>query len=261
MANLKDRTATVILNEKVAKDIYKMVLQFEDMPSEIKGGQFVHVKLNDSAHILRRPFCICDYDMERKTIDVFYAVVGEGTKILSEYTTGERLQAMLPLGNGYMPSKDVRKVVLLGGGMGSAVLPAIPTTYPNLEYYTYLGFANKDKVILENEMAGKSKDIVVATDDGSYGKKGFVTNILAEDIDRIRPDVVFCCGPEVMYKALKKSLDGHNVPIVVSLEARMGCGIGACLVCNCKVRRAGEEETYVRVCIEGPVMNLDEVVL
>ena len=261
MANLKDRTATVILNEKVAKDIYKMVLQFDDMPDEIKGGQFVHVKLNDSAHILRRPFCICDYDMERKTIDVFYAVVGEGTKILSEYPIGERLQAMLPLGNGYMPSKDVRKVVLLGGGMGSAVLPAIPTTYPNLEYYTYLGFANKDKVILENEMAGKSKDIVVATDDGSYGKKGFVTNILAEDIDRIRPDIVFCCGPEVMYKALKKSLDGHNVPIVVSLEARMGCGIGACLVCNCKVRRAGEEETYVRVCIEGPVMNLDEVVL
>ena len=168
---------------------------------------------------------------------------------------------MLPLGNGFMPDKNVKKVVLLGGGMGSAVLPAIPTTYPALEYYTYLGFANKDKVVLEEEMAKVSKQLTVATDDGSYGKKGFVTNILAEDMAKLKPDVVFCCGPEVMYKALKKALEPFDVPIIVSLEARMGCGIGACLVCNCKVKRAGEEETYVRVCVEGPVMKLSEVVL
>ena len=261
MANLKDRTATIVLNEKVARDIYKMILQFDDMPDTIRGGQFAHVKLNDSAHILRRPFCICDYDMQKKTVLLCYAVVGEGTKILSSYPVGEKLQVMLPLGNGYMPEKSVKKVVLVGGGMGSAVLPAIPTTYPNLEYYTYLGFANKDRVVLEEELSCKSKQLVVATDDGSYGEKGFVTNILAQDIKKINPDAVFCCGPEVMFKALKKALSGVDVPIFVSLEARMGCGVGACLVCNCKVRRAGEEETYVRVCIEGPVMNLDEVVL
>lgn len=261
MADLKDRIATVVLNDKVAKDIYKMILKFDDMPDSIKGGQFAHIKLNDSAHILRRPFCICDYDMQNKTVVLCYAVVGEGTRILSGYHVGEKLQVMLPLGNGFTPEKDVKKVVLLGGGMGSAVLPAIPTANPQLEYYTYLGFANKDKVVLEDEMRAKSKEFVVATDDGSYGKKGFVTDVLAADIQKINPDVVFCCGPEIMYKALKRALAGTNVPIVVSLEARMGCGIGACLVCNCKVRRAGEEETYVRVCIEGPVMKLDEVVL
>lgn len=261
MADLKDRTGLVMLNQKIAKDIYKMVLQFNDMPSSIRGGQFAHVKLNDKSHVLRRPFCICDYDMRAKTVTLCYAVVGEGTKILSSYSAGEKLQVMLPLGNGYMPSDGVKKVVLLGGGMGSAVLPAIPTTYPRLKYYTYLGFANKDKVVLQEEMKRVSENLVVATDDGSYGKKGFVTDILAEDMKKINPDAVFCCGPEVMYKALKKALEPFDVPVIVSLEARMGCGIGACLVCNCKVKRAGEEETYARVCIDGPVMDLSEVVL
>lgn len=261
MANLKDRTGIITFNGQVAKDIYKMVLQFEDMPDEIKGGQFAHVKLNDKSHILRRPFCICDYDMDAKTITLCYAVVGDGTRILSGYGAGEKVQVMLPLGNGFVPDKDVKKVVLVGGGMGSAVLPAIPTCDPQLEYYTYLGFANKDRVVLEEEMARVSKELVVATDDGSYGKKGFITDVLAQDMARLKPDVVFCCGPEVMFKALKKALEPFDVPIVVSLEARMGCGIGACLVCNCKVKKKGEEENYVRVCIEGPVMKLDEVVL
>ncbi len=261
MASLKDRVGVITLNQEVAKDIFKMVLQFDDLPEDIKGGQFAHVKLNDKSHILRRPFCICDYDMSAKTVTLCYAVVGDGTRVLSSYAVGEKVDVILPLGNGFAPDKNVKKVVLLGGGMGSAVLPAIPTSNPDLDYYTYLGFANKDRVVLEEEMAKVSKQLTVATDDGSYGKKGFITNVLAEDMDRLKPDVVFCCGPEVMFKALKNALEPFDVPIIVSLEARMGCGIGACLVCNCKVKRKGEEENYVRVCIEGPVMKLDEVVL
>lgn len=261
MASLKDRVGVITLNQEVAKDIFKMVLQFDDLPEDIKGGQFAHVKLNDKSHILRRPFCICDYDMSAKTVTLCYAVVGDGTRVLSSYAVGEKVDVILPLGNGFAPDKNVKKVVLLGGGMGSAVLPAIPTSNPDLDYYTYLGFANKDRVVLEEEMAKVSKQLTVATDDGSYGKKGFITNVLAEDMDRLKPDVVFCCGPEVMFKALKKALEPFDVPIIVSLEARMGCGVGACLVCNCKVKRKGEEGNYVRVCIEGPVMKLDEVVL
>ncbi len=261
MASLKDRVGVITLNQEVAKDIFKMVLQFDDLPEDIKGGQFAHVKLNDKSHILRRPFCICDYDMSAKTVTLCYAVVGDGTRVLSSYAVGEKVDVILPLGNGFAPDKNVKKVVLLGGGMGSAVLPAIPTSNPDLDYYTYLGFANKDRVVLEEEMAKVSKQLTVATDDGSYGKKGFITNVLAEDMDRLKPDVVFCCGPEVMFKELKKALEPFDVPIIVSLEARMGCGVGACLVCNCKVKRKGEEENYVRVCIEGPVMKLDEVVL
>ena len=210
--------------------------------------------------LFRSPFCICDFDRQKNSVTMCYAIVGEGTKILSQYKTGDKIKVLLPLGNGFTPDKSYKKIILLGGGMGSAVLPAIPTCNPQLEYYTYLGFANKDKVVLEKELSKVSKEIKVATDDGSYGEKGFVTDILARDMQRLKPDAVFCCGPEVMYKALKKALQGFDVPIIVSLEARMGCGIGACLVCNCKVKRKGVEE-YARVCVDGPVFKLDEVVL
>lgn len=260
MTNLKDRTGKIILNNQIAKDIYKMVIAFDDMPEDIKGGQFIHIKLTDNSHVLRRPFCICDFDMDKKTVTVCYAVVGEGTKEMTKYSEGMTIKAMMPLGNGFVPDDNMKKIVLLGGGMGSAVLPAVPKTFGDREYYTYLGFANKDKVVLEEEMKALSKEVVVATDDGSYGKKGFVTNILAEDMAKLKPDAVFCCGPEVMYKALKKALAPFDVPVIVSLEARMGCGIGACLVCNCKVKRNGEEG-YLRVCADGPVFRLDEVVL
>lgn len=260
MSDLKDRWGKILLNERVAKDVYKMILEFDDLPQDIKGGQFAHVKLNDGSHLLRRPFCICDYDIKRKSVTLCYAVVGGGTKLLSGCKAGERIKVMLPLGNGFEPDRSFKKIVLLGGGMGSAVLPAIATRDPKIKYYTYLGFASKDKTVLEEELKRVSEEIVVATDDGSYGKKGFVTDILAKDMDRIKPNAIFCCGPEVMYKALAKALKDFDTPIYVSLEARMGCGIGACLVCNCKVKRKGGEE-YARVCVEGPVFRLDEVVL
>ena len=126
MAEMKDREGTIVSNVQVAKDIYKAVIAFDDLPEGIKGGQFVHIKLTDNSHVLRRPFCICDFDCKAKTVTVCYAVVGEGTKELAGYEKGTRVKAMLPLGNGFTPDESMKKIVLLGGGMGSAVLPAIP---------------------------------------------------------------------------------------------------------------------------------------
>ncbi|MDE7337615.1 MAG: hypothetical protein K2N32_05810, partial [Clostridia bacterium] len=161
MSELKDRLGEIIVNERVAKDIYRLEVAFDSLPENIKGAQFAHVKLNDKSHILRRPFCICDFDRVKKSVTMCYAVVGEGTKILSQYAAGEKIKVLLPLGNGFVPDKSYKRIVLLGGGMGSAVLPAIPTCNPELEYYTYLGFSNKDKVVLEKELAKVSKAIKV----------------------------------------------------------------------------------------------------
>lgn len=254
---MKDRIATVIKNAPVADGIWYMTLAFDDI-EEIKGAQFLDIKLPDKSKVLRRPFCICDYDAEKKTADVCYAVVGGGTKALTEVKEGEKLNILLPLGNGYVPSG--KKIMLIGGGMGSAVLPAVVTANPDKEFFVYLGFANKGKVVLEKELVDKNVSVTVATDDGSYGKKGFVTTYAREAVDTVKPDEIFVCGPEVMYKAVRKCFEGVDVPIYVSLEQRMGCGIGACLVCNCKVKRA-DGEGYVRVCKDGPVFRLDEVVL
>lgn len=254
---MKDRIAKVVKNAPVADGIWKMTLGFEDL-EEIKGAQFLDIKLPDGSKILRRPFCICDFDTEKKTTDVCYAVVGGGTKVLSEVKEGDKLNVLLPLGNGYVPKG--KKIMLIGGGMGTAVLPAVVTANPYKEFHAYIGFANAGKVVLEKELAAKCASVTVATDDGSYGKKGFVTTVAREAADEIKPDEILVCGPEVMYRALKKCFEGSGIPIYVSLEQRMGCGIGACLVCNCKVRRT-DGEGYVRVCKDGPVFLLDEVVL
>ncbi len=254
---MKDRTATVLKNTPVADGIWYMTLGFDDL-EEIKGAQFLDVKLPDKSKILRRPFCICDFNAEKKTADVCYAVIGGGTKALTGVREGDKLNVLLPLGNGYMPKG--KKIMLIGGGMGAAVLPAVVTANPGKEFHAYIGFANAGKVVLEKELAAKCASVTVATDDGSYGKKGFVTAVAREAADVIKPDEILVCGPEAMYRALKKCFEGSDIPIYVSLEQRMGCGIGACLVCNCKVKRA-DGEGYVRVCKDGPVFLLDEVVL
>lgn len=259
MFEKRDRYVTVLSNELIAQDIFKMVITCADFPEEIRGGQFIHIAIPDKAHPLRRPFCVADYDMTAKTVTVVYAVVGEGTKVLSAVKSGEILQALFPLGNGFFLGDNAKKIVLLGGGLGTAVLPAIPTAYPDREYYTFLGFGNKNKAILVDELKAKG-EVYIATDDGSLGEKGFVTSLLASKMEEIKPDVILCCGPEVMYKALAKELAGNDTPIYVSLEKRMGCGVGACLVCNCKIKTA-DGEKYLRACVEGPVFRLDEVVL
>lgn len=255
----KDRIAEVIENVKVGEGIYRMILKLNDF-EDMKGGQFVHIALNDKSHILRRPFCIADYDSENKTVTVYYAVVGAGTEVLSHVRAGEELKVLLPLGNGFTMKDEYKKVMLIGGGMGTAVLPAIPTTWKDREYYTFLGFAKKDKMIALDELTARSKEIFVTTDDGSYGRSGFVTEAIKENIDRINPDVIMVCGPEILYRVLEKVLGKYTDRTYISLEKRMGCGIGACLVCNCKIKTK-DGAKYLRACVDGPVFAMNEVML
>ena len=255
---MQDRIGQVIKNVKLQENIYEMVIKFDSF-EDIKGGQFIHIQLPTKENVLRRPFCICDFDKEEMTITICYAVVGKGTDILANVKVGDKLNAMFPLGNGFK-DKDYKKIMLLGGGMGVAVLPAIFKSIPNAKIYTYVGFANKDKVVLEDVLRERSESLLVATDDGSYGEKGYAVNFLKQDIETIKPDVIMACGPTPMFKAVQKVLCDVDCDVYLSLEQRMGCGIGACLVCNCKIKKNGEE-TYLRVCKDGPVFNMNEVVL
>ncbi len=257
--SMRDIVCEILSNKEVGENIFEMVL-LADRVDDIQGGQFVNIQLPNKEMLLRRPFCLCDFDEVNKTFTICYAVVGEGTKVLSGLAVGQQLKATLPLGNGFLLSGKYNKIMLIGGGMGSAVLPAIARRNKDVECVCYLGFANKGKVVLEEKLREVCSKVVVATDDGSYGESGFVTNIAKADLDSLGVDAIFCCGPEVMYRAIKKTFADVNIPIFVSLEQRMGCGIGACLVCNCKIEREGKQG-YYRVCKDGPVFELKEVVL
>ncbi|MGN0772024.1 MAG: dihydroorotate dehydrogenase electron transfer subunit [Christensenellales bacterium] len=257
--SVRETTCKVIYNQRVADGIFEMKLA-TDSVDDVSGGQFVNIKLPSNDTLLRRPFCICDFDPQDNSIVVCYAVVGKGTQTLSQVKAGEELKATLPLGNGFDPRGKYSKIMLIGGGMGSAVLPAVARRSEGVDCVCYLGFADKSKVVLEDRLRSLCSDVIVATDNGSYGRKGFVTDVAARDIADLGVDAVFCCGPEVMYKALRKAFAGIDVPVYISLEQRMGCGIGACLVCNCMIERDGNQG-YYRVCKDGPVFRLSEVVL
>ena len=254
---MKDYNIKIVDNKQIANKIFMMEFEVEGEYS-VKVGQFVNISLPEGKHLLRRPFCVANFDESKNTITIIYQVVGEGTEILSTLKVGTKLNALIGLGNGFDLSK-YKKVMIIAGGMGVAVFPSIFNSYPNIEAYTFFGFNGKEQVIMEDYMRSNSKEMYIATADGSYGYKGFVTDVAKAEIDRIKPDVIVACGPEPMFKAVKKIFaDDYDMPILISMERRMGCGIGACLVCNCKVKVNGKDE-YLRACKDGPVFEAREV--
>lgn len=251
---MKDYNLTIISNKQIANQVFKTEFSCQEQLPKFVGGQFLHLQV--PGKILRRPLGILE--MTSDYCSIVYAVVGEGTQILSQMKAGETLKAMLPLGNGFVLPNTYKKVALLGGGLGAVPLLPVITTYPEIEFYSYMGFKSKDDVILYDEFNKLSKKACFATEDGSLGVCGYSIDALVQDLDNNNFDAVLVCGSVPMLKAVKNA--GLKLPVFVSLEERMGCGVGACLVCTCQVKK-GDDIENLRVCLEGPVFKLDEVVL
>lgn len=252
---MKQLTAKVKNNVLIAENIYAMTLTLPESVGEIKCGQFLNVSVGDSSHLLKRPFGVMK--VEGDDVTFCYQIKGEGTKILSETQSGTSLSVLLPLGNGF-DLKDAENVVVIGGGVGIFPLISVIRQYKDVNFYSYIGFRNKSAVCLLDELE-KSTSLKIVTDDGSYGEKGNAVSAYLKDYKNVRADVIVACGPPVMLKVLKQTLEEKSIDIkcLVSLEERMGCGIGACLVCTCK-KSNGDN---ARVCKDGPVFDIREVEL
>lgn len=245
---------------KIAQDIYALEFTAQTLP-EILCGQFVNLQVpNRTDLILKRPFGIFDFNEEEKSFKVGITVVGNGTEALSKLRKGNVIRATFPLGNGFYLYEKHQRVVLLGGGAGVLPLFSVKKSYPNLKFYSFLGFKDKAHSFLTEDFKSFSKETFVTTDDGSLGEKGFITQKLSENLGRINPDIILACGPVNMLRTLKKVLDGINIDVRISVEERMGCGVGACLVCACQINNNGEILNR-RVCKDGPVFDLNEVIL
>lgn len=232
-------------NERLTDSVYKMILA-GDTSSITAPGQFINIKLD--GFYLRRPISICDYDNE--TITIIYKVVGEGTEVMSRMNTGAKLDVLCGLGNGFDTTKSMDKPVLIGGGVG------VPPMY-NLckkliaegkRVTVILGFNKKDEIFYENEFKQLGADVKVTTVDGSYGIKGFVTDVL-KDTDY---SYFYTCGPMPMFKAIESTATTSGQ---YSFEERMGCGFGACMGCSCKTKYGNK-----RICKEGPVLVREEII-
>ena len=258
------QTYSCRINDKkeIAPGIVEMKAGSREIVEQAKPGQFLNIKCCDGMNaLLRRPISICDTDIERQEVRFIFQIKGEGTKLLAAKSVGDYIDILGPLGTPFNLEQKFSKPLLVGGGIGVFPLLMLAKQFAPENTGVYLGFRNKEAVVLEDEFTRVCSELSVATDDGSYGMKGYVTQLLAERLKQGTTDVVYACGPEPMLKLVQKICGTYAVPCQLSLEQRMGCGIGACLVCACKIKtRKGDDWEYKHVCKDGPVFRGDEVI-
>ena len=253
---MKEVISTVKEVVRIADNVYSLTVTLPEPVGEVRGGQFLNISTGDNSRLLKRPFGIVR--AEGCDVTVCFQVKGEGTQALANARKGDELSVLLHLGNGFILPESAKNIVVIGGGVG--IFPLVPVISGNKDkkFYSYIGFRNRGCACLLDEF-GKSQKLTIVTDDGSMGEKDNAVNAYLKDRENVKADMIIACGPPVMLRALKTQLKekGITTPCLVSLAERMGCGIGACLVCVC----AKSDGSRARVCKDGPVFNIDEVEL
>jgi dihydroorotate dehydrogenase electron transfer subunit len=264
-AEMYCRRVQLLSKEKIAERYFRIAFECEEIAREARPGQFLMVRLLNPSweYLLSRPFSFCT--VEGRRIELFFEVVGKGTQSLSQAREGATLEVLGPLGNGF-DFETVSRPVLVGGGMGIAPLPFLASELASkirLQGITVLlGARTKSALCLRDDFARLGTTLRIATDDGTEGHKGPVTDLLERELESGRSDVpaVFACGPGPMLKAVAELTRNHDVPCQLSVEERMACGVGACMGCPCKTRDPSGDLHFKRVCVEGPVFDARELV-
>ncbi|MDG4478164.1 dihydroorotate dehydrogenase electron transfer subunit [Streptococcus parasuis] len=244
---------------QLAPRIFSMILQGK-MVSEMRIGQFIHIRVPNDAMLLRRPISISEIDYGRSQCRIIYRVEGLGTDVFSNMVAGDYLDVMGPLGNGFEIDflKDGDPILIIGGGIGVPPLVEVAkqAAKRGAKVTSVVGFATKEAVILEEELA-QYGSVHVTTDDGSHGIKGSVATV----VEQLTNDfsAIYSCGAPGMMKYVDQRFQDHP-HAYLSLEARMACGMGACYACVVKPK-GGQVYENKRVCKEGPVFETGSLVL
>ena len=246
----------IITNRRVNRDYFVLSLSGKQSLAEIKPGQFVQVRVDNAPNtFLRRPFSVYDVDYKKNILYSLMQIVGEGTRILSELKNGEILNLVYPLGNSFsLP--DSEKALLIGGGIGVAPLMLLGRWLKEQkkEPVFLFGFRSSG-LLVDIDLFNRFGKVHIATDDGSSGEKGVVTQ--HSFLRKVTGDIsmVYTCGPDVMMKAVALWSDKNNIECETSLENTMACGFGACLCCTRKTIHGN-----LNICTDGPVFNSKELV-
>ena len=237
----------ILANEPLTQSVWRMTLE-GDTQWITAPGQFVNIALE--GRYLRRPISVCDYD--ERTITLIYKVVGDGTAQMSRMAAGAELDLLTGLGNGFSIREEVRRPLLVGGGVGVPPLYHLAKRLlaAGRPVEVILGFNTAAECFYEEEFRALGCTVTVATADGSRGVRGFVTTAIAER----KPDFdyFYACGPLPMLRALAEAVEQDGQ---LSFEERMGCGFGACMGCSCKTKYGNK-----RICKEGPVLEKGEII-
>ena len=257
---MRELTIKIKDKKRIKDDVFLMDLYAPEIATRAYPGQFIHIKTDDKITILRRPISI--HAVNKNVISILFRVKGSGTRALSLLSDGDTLNVLGPLGHGFSlkPRKNDAFVnILIGGGMGVAPLMFLAQKLTNKESnIVILGASDKNSVLCEKEFKTLNCKVHVATDDGSRGAKGSVTDLL---LDLFNKDGfqgkanIYACGPEAMFCSINSIIaDKKNVNCQISYEQFMGCGTGICCGCTVKTKTG-----YKKACKDGPVFNIREI--
>jgi dihydroorotate dehydrogenase electron transfer subunit len=258
---MKKEMMTVISQQEIANGIFEITLRGDLVSMMTQPGQFVHLKIGEGIDpLLRRPISICEIHQNENKFKMIYRKEGKGTSLLADKKAGDVVDVLGPLGNGFPVDETAPggTALLVGGGIGVPPLYQLSKELNarGVKTIHVLGFQTDEVVFYEREFSLLG-ETYVATVDGTAGAKGFVTDVIE---DRgIAFDTLYACGPTPMLRALEKNYADKKG--FISLEERMGCGIGACFACVCHTQDDSNGLSYRKVCLDGPVFPFGEVAL
>lgn len=241
---MKVLITTVTENKQILNNIYKLSAEFE---AEIKPGQFFMLKTLDNSFLLPRPISV--NDVNGNIASFLFRLEGQGTKNISKLCVNDKIQLFGPLGNGFDTEKLKGKTAIIGGGIGVAPLLYL-TKILGINADVYLGYKDMENMYISEEFKIYANKIVIVTEDGSFGEKGFVTDFVPYN----KYDAVVACGPEIMMNKIMNICIANNIKCYLSLERRMACGIGACLGCTVETKNGNK-----RACKDGPVFDSEDL--
>ncbi|MDE7293897.1 MAG: dihydroorotate dehydrogenase electron transfer subunit [Oscillospiraceae bacterium] len=245
----------IIRKENPAAEVYGLVILCPEIAAIAKCGQFVNIRID--GFTLRRPVSICEIDRQKGTLRIVFQIRGKGTDAMSLLNPGDLIDMVAPLGGRGFTLQEGANAIIIGGGIGNPPMLELAKFYGG-NATVISGFRNAAAVILQEDFKSTGAKTFLCTNDGTAGEKGFVTDILGRELQTHTPDIICACGPMPMLKGVAAIAKEKGIRSEVSLEERMGCGVGGCLVCACRTVKDGEE-IFAHVCKDGPVFDSKEV--
>ena len=258
-------SAEVIYNKRIKKGYFEIALSAQAIAKTALPGQFVNIKVSEGIEpLLRRPLSL--HRVEGNKIFLLYEVLGKGTETLSRRKAGEDLSVLGPLGSGFsLHSTHYALHILVAGGMGTAPLVFLAEKLAKGKTLVLIGAKTREDILCEEEFRKLGGEVKIATDDGSRGFKGHVSELLKQELLTIDYGLltIYACGPKLLLKEISRISLERNIPAQLSLESHMACGIGACMGCAIKVKsqksKVKTEFEYKLVCKEGPVFEANQI--
>lgn len=248
----------IIERKQLLQDVFQITVERPSTMEMILPGQFFNIVTTNSGYpLLRRPISVSAYRDD--AIEFTVKVLGMGTQALSEFEVGEFIEIMGPLGNGFKQNGE-KNVLIVGGGIGIAPLKGLIEHLESEKTAidVILGFRD-GPYLVESFSAYATKLTIVSEYDATY-RIGYVSHPVVEHIEAKQYDMIYACGPEAMLKSLARICNERELPIQLLMEEKMACGIGACLVCTCKIKQGDFDFKHVRMCKEGPMFYGNEVI-